>query len=976
MSFPVTATYRMGFSKSFRLHDATRLIPYLDTLGLSTLYASPLFKSRKGSTHGYDVTDPTCLNPEIGQIADLSRLSDALSGKGMGMILDIVPNHMAAHFENRWWRDVLEYGEISPFSVFFDIDWNPPQEALHRRISLPILGSPYGRILENGELRLDYDRQGFAIYYWDNRLPVSPFSILPIVSDIFERYRMFVEDSLSVGIGEPDPSGILEAVKELSKGNDDPRKNRMRIRKSRSVLGKLWSLFRKNPNFAKAVSETIDSYRGVRGVPSSWDRLDRIVNGQVYWLSHWKTVTRTLNYRRFFDVADLVGIRTEDPGVFSALHGFLFSLYRNGWVSGVRVDHVDGLSDPGSYLKALSGELANASDSPSPPNIWVEKILLEDEQIDPQWPINGTTGYEFLNQTNRLFVDPEGSDRLSRWYSERIDPGAFFKDICYQQKKKICETLLGGELRRLTFILEHLAQKSRYARELPFREIQTGLVEVTACMGVYRTYILDGHISEQDRSIIQSTLQEARRRHPGRRRGLYQFFEKVFLMDFPEGISPEHRSLWIGFIERWQQFTGPVMAKGVEDTSFYLYSPLISANEVGGDPEHLSTSADRFHWLNRRRLEFEPKSLSASSTHDTKRSEDVRARINVLSEISSEWCERVEKWMKFNRKARIRGQSEWIPEPGLELFIYQTLLGTWPLSKKEEGSFRTRMASYLVKVARERKRHSDWITPDVVYEESLLAFLSGILREDRSNHFLTDFRMFARRIALGGAQNSISQTIVKILSPGIPDFYQGTELWDFSLVDPDNRRPVDYALREKLLMALRKRLSTSPSGLFGELLSEWEDGRIKLFITHLLLRLRRTDPDLFLSGGYHPLPEQWEQDEKMVGFARIMGNRAVLFAVPRKPLSYLDGQSGLSVSPAIWGERRMPVPSGISVSFTHAFSGRLVSVSADGEPGTDSASSVSMADAFGESLFTVLFANIKDLFPAGAEGSPSGSDDF
>ncbi len=964
----------MGFSKDFRLQDASRLVSYLDTLGISTLYASPLFKSRKGSAHGYDVTDPTCLNPEIGQIADLSSLSDSLVKKGMGMILDIVPNHMAAHFENRWWRDVLEFGEISPFAVFFDIDWNPPQEALHRRISLPILGAPYGRILENGELRLDYDRQGFAIYYWDNRLPVSPFSILPIVSDIADRYRQITQEIPEGDSGAIDLSGILEAVNALSRGSDDPRKNRMRIQKSRSVLSKIWSLSRKNHDFARAVSETISSYRGVRGVPSSWDRLDRIINGQVYWLSHWKTVTRTLNYRRFFDVADLVGVRTGDPGVFSALHGFLLSISRNGWISGVRVDHVDGLSDPSGYLRRLSEELAHSSDSPDQPNIWVEKIVLDDELLDPQWPIRGTTGYEFLNQTNRLFVDPEGADRLSRWYSERIDPGASFKDICYQQKKKICETLLGGELRRLTFILEHLAQKSRYARELPFRELQTGLVEVTACMGVYRTYIQDGHVPKQDRSIIQATLQEARRRHPGRRRGLYQFFEKIFMMDFPEGISMEHRMLWTNFVERWQQFTGPVMAKGVEDTSFYLYSPLISANEVGGDPEHLSISTDRFHQMNRRRLESASKSISASSTHDTKRSEDVRARINVLSEISSEWCERVEKWMKFNKKAKIRGQGEWIPEPSLELFIYQTLLGAWPLFKKEEGDFRTRMASYLVKVARERKRHSDWITPDVVYEESLLAFLSGILREDRSNHFFSDFRLFARRIALGGAQNSISQTIVKLLSPGIPDFYQGTELWDFSLVDPDNRRPVKYGLRETLLASLQKKFAESPEDLWRELLSQWEDGRIKLFVTHILLRLRRMVPDLFFSGSYHPLPEEWEQSEKMIGFARMAGKQAVLFAVSRKPLSHIDGQSGIAVDPLIWGDRGMPLPPGLPGPWFHAFHGRPVPVFQDGGEGNPL--SVRMIDAFGDAIFTVLFANINSPDSPGAEKQAVGSEHY
>jgi (1->4)-alpha-D-glucan 1-alpha-D-glucosylmutase len=380
--------------------------------------------------------------------------------------------------------------------------------------------------------------------------------------------------------------------------------------------------------------------------------------------------------------------------------------------------------------------------------------------------------------------------------------------------------------------------------------------------------------------------------------------------------------------------------------------------------------------MNKNRLENEPTALSASSTHDTKRSEDVRARINVLSEISSEWISRVEKWMKLNRKARIRGQSDWIPEPSLEFFIYQTLLGAWPLLKKDEGPFRERLLNYAVKAARERKRHSDWITPDSVYEESLQAFISGILREDRLNHFLADFRVFARRIALGGAVNSISQTMIKILSPGIPDFYQGTELWDFSLVDPDNRRPVDYRLREELLNGLQDRLDGSPSGLFRETLSGWEDGRIKLFVIHTLLRLRKTFPDLFVSGGYHPLLEDWERSEHMMGFARILGDQAVLLCVPQKPLATIDGQSDLTVSPEIWGDRRMPLPLGISGPLTNVFSGRQVPVVKEGDSGMDGEFSVRMSDAFGEALFTVLVSRSKSFEGTGEDGATTGSEVF
>ncbi len=960
MTHVVTSTYRLGFHRGFRLVEALGLVSYLDQLGISTVYASPLFKARKGSTHGYDVTDPSRLNPEIGVTSDLSRLSEGLHSRGMGMILDIVPNHMAASFENRWWRDVLEHGEGSPYAPFFDIDWNPPQEALHHRISLPVLGAPYGRVLENGELTLNFDREGFAIHYWENRLPLEPFSLLPLIREVFDRYGVL---GLKAGRGPAsvgfDPEMLSFVAGEISPPSD-PRKRRASIRKIKGILQKMWTVFKTSPDFETAVRETLSSYRGIRGVPSSWNRLDRLLSSQVYWLSHWKTVSRTLNYRRFFDVADLVGVRTEEPSVFFALHGLALDWYRKEWVDGFRVDHVDGLADPSGYLRTFSAELRQIRPLVDPPMIWVEKILSEEETVEPEWPVLGTTGYEFMNALNRIFVHPEGADRLSRWYVERIDPGASFADICYFQKKKICETLLGGELRRLTFMLEHLAQNSRHAREMPFRELQAGLVEVTACMPVYRTYASSEYFSEKDRTIIRKSLEEARRRHPTRRRGLYQFFETVLTMDFPEGISPAHRELWVGFVRRWQQFTGPVMAKGVEDTAFYLYAPLLSANEVGGDPVHLSTPESRFHSKNRMRRSDEPLALSATSTHDTKRSEDVRARINVLSEMSAEWCEKVEKWMRMNKKVRMKGPGgEAIPEPSLELLIYQTLVGGWPLFRKEEDLFRKRMADYLVKVVREQKRHSDWITPNLLYEEALQAFLWGILREDRPNPFLMDFRALLNRISTAGAQNSLSQLVLKLLSPGIPDCYQGSEVWDFSLVDPDNRRPVDFAHRQRLLLELKEKHRENPVKLWSDLLVGWKDGRIKLLVSHLLLDLRRRFPDLFLKGGYWSLPEEWESESAVLGFFRVREDQAVLVAVPRFSLSRLDGGAGLLCDPSRWGGRRLPLPRGVPQGeWIHAFSKKPVKT-VPSLSGVDPSGErcVLMKDVFDESLLTVLLCN-------------------
>jgi (1->4)-alpha-D-glucan 1-alpha-D-glucosylmutase len=947
------STYRLGFHKGFRLSQATRILSYLEKLGLTTLYASPLFSARSGSTHGYDVIDPTRLNPEIGTLADLERLSQGIKSRKMGLILDIVPNHMAAHFENPWWRDLLENGEASSFSMFFDVDWDPPQRALAHRISLPILGAAYGKVLENRELELVFGKNGFGVRYWNNVLPADPASLGPVLLEIQSLLPLDTREESQEALSGID--SLLEEIDRIPPRTPSPIERRLRARTGKKLQKLLWDLFCQNPLFREALERTLAEYKGIRGIPSSFDRMDRLLNAQVYWLSHWKTITRTLNYRRFFDVADLVGVRAEDERVFDAFHRLVREWTKKGWVDGVRVDHVDGLLDPAGYLLRLSRAIMEERPDATP-LIWVEKILAAGESLPSDWPVAGTTGYEFAAWLTRVFGDPDGTARLRRWYEEELDKGASYSDIVYHQKKYVSEILLGGELRRLTLLLEQISQEDRAVRETDFRELQAGLVEISACLSVYRTYILEQTVREVDRQRISMALNEARRRHPNRRQGLYRFFERVLTLSFGPETGEERRARWISFVEKWQQFTGPVMAKGVEDSSFYLYSPLISSNEVGGDPCLPPASTTDFHGFNRERLENYPLTLSTTSTHDSKRSEDVRARIQAISEHADEWIERVGHWRRWNRSLRFhRERSTEIPSPPLEHFLYQTLAGAWPLDSSEVPEFKKRISSYLVKVLRESKHHSNWISPNIDYEEAVCSFSREILREDRKNLFLKDFLSFQKRLAIEGASISLAGLLLKLTSPGIPDFYQGCELWDFSLVDPDNRRPVDFKKRMRLLDRIESEWREEPVVAYERLLDHWQDGGIKMFMTQRLLTFRKLHPDLFLEGEYRPLPLEWEQKNHMLGFIRRLPGKELIVAVSLRARDRLDNNT-LIASPDVFRKGRLPLPpDSPSSGWRHLFTNRKIAPLKSGE-----SPALSLDKAMGRTLFTALVRMDRD----------------
>jgi (1->4)-alpha-D-glucan 1-alpha-D-glucosylmutase len=878
------ATYRLQFNRGFRFEHARALVPYLHKLGVTDLYASPLFRTRPGSGHGYDVTDPTRLNPELGTDEEFEALDQELKQLGMGLLLDIVPNHMAASPENPWWMDFLENGPSSPYAPFFEIVWHPTSArgAMEDKVLIPILGGPYGSVLENQELTLTLEDRGFFIRYYEVKLPIDPKSYRTILS-----HRL---GALERAIGADHPAlqellRLTEAIEQLpDRGATDPEEVEVRRREGQVVKRRLWHLYDAHPAIKKFLDENMRVFNGTKGDPSSFDLLDALLADQAYWLAFWRVVTEKVNYRRFFDISDLIGIRVEDPRVFEATHALILRLAKEGKVTGLRVDHIDGLFDPLEYLRRLQGRIVpETKGQGTPPGFYllVEKILIGDEALPEEWPVCGTTGYGFLNVMNGVFVDPQGLKTLDAIYARFTGTQMTFNDVVYRQKRRVVEELFAGELRALGHHLGILAEQYRHARYLSPKELTQALVEVTACLPVYRTYIRGFEVPPRDRPYIERAVEEARDRNPDVSTPVFDFLKRVLLLEVPTFLGAEQREAWLLFVMRWQQFAGPAMAKGLEDTAWYIYNRLISLNEVGGDPGTERLSVEMFHRHNAATRARRPYTLNATSTHDTKRSEDVRARINVLAELPEEWARRVSRWSRWNRSKKRRVANRPVPDPNEEMFLYQTLIGAWPLVEAEVPAFRERLKGYVIKAAREAKVHTSWISPQRGHEKALVAFVDAILRPSQRNKFLTDFLRFQEKIAFYGAFNSLAQVPLKITAPGVPDLYQGTELWDFSLVDPDNRRPIDFGIRARLLEDLKRRESKDPLTLVSDLLARWADGWIKLFVTAKSLNFRATHSELFFKGDYLPLYASAQWKEHVCAFARRRGEAWAVVVVPR-----------------------------------------------------------------------------------------------
>jgi (1->4)-alpha-D-glucan 1-alpha-D-glucosylmutase len=855
------ATYRLQLSPAFTLSDARRLVPYLDMLGVSHVYTSPLQAARAGSQHGYDVVDHGALNHELGTEEDLVALSHALTERGMGLIIDVVPNHMCiADGANARWCDVLENGPASAATDFFDIDWGPPKLELAGKVLLPILGEQFGRELEAGRLAVRFANGAFELDVAGAALPLSPPSWRHVLEPL---WRRLVE---RIG-GDAQATVELESVlRALSHWPLEHTHDRARRHERAAVVRRIAQAVADDPRVAATMNEVLTELNGTPGTPRSFDALERLIEEQRYRLAHWRVAAHEINYRRFFDVNDLAAIRVERDEVFRAVHTLPLSWAERGLVTGFRIDHVDGLLEPARYLARL-GSLA-ARGRAARPTIHVEKILARGESLPTDWACDGTTGYDHLAATSGLLVDADGAAAVHDAWRALTHETRSFADVAYESKRLILDTALAAELTMLARRLDALSEQHRYTRDFTFASLLEALREVLSCFPVYRTYVTreSTEVSPRDRQIIARALREAARRNPVVNRSLFQFIEDLLLLRDPEGLPEVEGDARREFVLRFQQLTGPVAAKGIEDTAFYRYFPLLSLAEVGGDPDRMGISIEEFHELNRRRADEQPGGLSATATHDTKRGEDARARLHVLSEVPRQWLAAVREWRALN--APLRPEPD-LPDPLTELFIYQALVGGWPRGGlASEPDLSARFSAYVAKGIAEAKLHTSWINPDAGYEAAIAAFTGAILDPSRSGPFLASLGGFVARLETAAVLNSLAQTLLKVTAPGVPDIYWGGELWDFSFADPDNRRPVDFELRGTMLLDLKRRAEIDARATARELLAHPGGGGIKLFVLQRALATRRSHRAAFESGAYTPCAARGPEAKRVCAFAR------------------------------------------------------------------------------------------------------------
>jgi (1->4)-alpha-D-glucan 1-alpha-D-glucosylmutase len=896
MTYIPIATYRIQFCPDFGFPQCRVILDYLKLLGISDIYASPISLARPGSTHGYDVCDHGTINPELGGESEFLALTEARRELGMGWIQDIVPNHMAMSGHNPALVDVLENGQASRMCHFFDIDWNHPQEALKGRLLAPFLGAFFGEILENGELSLGYDEYGFFIQYHDFRWPINLESYARILTKNLHTLKS------AIGRDHPDYIkllGLLYTIRTMG-GTEDPDPEELYHQIS-FVKRILWELYESNSEFRDFLHANLDLFNG-KGLPTkrdSFNLLDEILTDQFYRLSFWKVAADEINYRRFFSINDLICMQVEEPDVFQHIHASALSKIRDGSFTGLRIDHIDGLFDPMAYLRRLRLQAPNAY-------IVVEKILGIYEDLPSQWSIQGTTGYDFLNYVNMVFCNPDGEQSFQRIYRSFSGMSASYTNLVREKRRLIIEEDMAGDVQNLARLIQHISIQDRYARDITFYRLHRALMEVLALFPVYRTYISFDSFEESDRLYIQQAVEAALRSTPALSNEL-NFIKRFLLLDFPEYLTEHEREQWVHFAMRFQQFTGPLMAKGFEDTFLYVFNRLVSLNEVGSEPYVFGFSLDQFHQHIMKRSHSWPHSMNATVTHDTKRGEDTRARINVLSEISDEWDEILNRWAHINREKKRMVNGSYVPDGNDEYFLYQTLVGAFPFDMADQNDFVHRLKEYVVKAVREAKIHTAWLQPDTEYESAFVTFVESILNPVSGALFLEEFIPFQRHIAHYGILNGLSQVLIKMTSPGIPDFYQGTELWDLSLVDPDNRRPVDFGKRLAMLTEIQDKANTDILGLIEELIETRKDGRIKLFLIKRVLDARKYYSELFTHGNYTPIVVTGRFSNHLVAFVRRHGKEAVIAVAPRFLTSVVSTTEVFPLGKDAWHDTRFKI---------------------------------------------------------------------
>ena len=852
------STYRVQLQPAFGFDDVTAIAPYLHRLGVSHLYSSPYLQAAPGSVHGYDVIDHSRVNAELGGEEGHARMCAALGAHELGQVLDIVPNHMAIVGGNRWWWDVLENGPSSQYASYFDVDWDPPEAKLRNTVLMPILGDHYGRVLEAGEFRLERDGGGFTVHYYDHVLPVAPRSLDDLLAPAARRCRSMELESLATFFGRLPPSYLTDRARV-----------RARHRDKEVLRASLARLLRAEPATAAAVDAE------VAAINADPDRLDSLLERQNYRLSFWRTAGRELDYRRFFDIHTLAALRMEDEAVFLDTHELVIRWLDEGVVDGLRIDHPDGLRDPEGYLRRLARE--------APPHTWmvVEKILEPGERLPQSWPVAGTTGYDFANRVGGLFVDPAGEEPLNEAYTAFTGEPIDWDEVIHEKKHLVMSEVLSSEINRLTGLAIDSCERHRRYRDYTRHELHETLRELIAAFPVYRTYVVPGAAgpSPDDLAHVEEAAKLARGRRPDLDGELFDFFVDILLGRLRGEKEDE-------LVARFQQVTGPVMAKGVEDTSFYTFNRLVALNEVGGSPGRFGVSPEEFHQGNEHTAMNWPGTLLATSTHDTKRSEDTRARIALLSEIPTRFAGAVAEWSRLGDRHR---DDPSLPDRNAEWLFYQTLIGAWPLSVE-------RAAAYMEKASKEAKEHTSWVDPDPVYDAALRRFVEGMLGDA---DFAAAVEAFVAPLVEPGRINSLAQTLLKLASPGAPDIYQGCELWEHSLVDPDNRRPVDFPLRESLLAEAE---TAAPADVWP---ARADSGLPKLLLTQRTLHLRSRRPEYFCVGsGYTPLAVAGAKAAHVVALARTAAGEpdtaGVVAVAPRLVLG-LDGD---------WADTTLSLPDG------------------------------------------------------------------
>jgi len=843
------ATYRLQMRPGFGFDQADEIIEYLSDLGISHVYTSPYLQAAVDSTHGYDVVDPTKINAQLGDEESHERFCESIKTAGMGLMIDIVPNHMAIlGKQNPWWWDVLENGPASRYAIYFDVDWDASDQHWPNKVLLPILGDHYGRVLENGDLKLSYENGRVTLHYLENSFPLDPSSLSALLSRAADASH---SEMLAF---------IAESYARLPRPTVTSRRALERRHRDKAVLHNLLERLCQEDLEANLAIE--NEMEKVNQDPNS---LDEIIEQQNYRLAFWRTANRDLGYRRFFDIKELVGLRIEDPEVFRATHALPIKWFLKGWVEGLRIDHPDGLRNPGEYFFRLQEAC---------PAAWIvaEKILEPNEKLPKNWKVAGTTGYDFLNLLNGLFIDPCGVEALAELYKEILDKDIDFKQLVYECKLLVLKELFGSEVNRLSNLFVDICDKHRRHRDYTQPELISVINQTAACFPVYRSYVSvsDNLVSDEDVSYVTMAINLGMEKRPDLDPELFRFLHDLLLLRIPGQLEGE-------FAMRFQQLTGPVMAKGFEDTALYRYQKLISLNEVGGDPSCFNITLNYFHDCCLVAEKERPLSLLASTTHDTKRSEDVHARLNLLSEIPAEFGSAVKRWMIMNLKHH---QGDF-PDKNTEYLLYQTLIGAWPINEE-------RILAYMEKAIREAKEHTSWTKINAPYEKAISEFVKAILRDPL---FLADFKKFVQPLIQPGRINSLAQTLVKLTAPGIPDTYQGCELWNLSLVDPDSRRMVDFAIRKKFLQEL-KTLSIS------QILERMDDGLPKLWVIQQTLHVRKHCADLFNAGSsYKPMAALGSRAEHVIAFMR--GESAVTIA-PRL-IMRLNSQ---------WDDTSLELPSG------------------------------------------------------------------